>query len=335
MRLLFALLAVVALTGIAPASAETAPGKLTGGEVYHLPQWFKSSFLDFQSDLDEAREAGKHVMVFMHLDECPYCARMLRENFVGGGTRDFTEKHFDVIGINVRGDLEVTWIDGFSYTERELSDHLNQVATPTIVFLDLDGNKVLQLNGYRDPRALKLALEYVQGKRYRDRSFADYLAAQERPVLYTFRAHPQLVQTTYFKGFDKPLAVLFEDRYCAECDPFHDNTLNHDSVLAALSPFLFARFDTESQQPIVDLDGTLTTAGKWVEALGLTYRPALVLFNEGREMYRADGRLYHQHLTEALRYVAEGYKNYATISEFKAAYREEMLQSGVDVDFAE
>ncbi len=52
-------------------------------------------------------------------------------------------------------------------------------------------------------------------------------------------------------------------------------------------------------------------------------------------MYRADGRLYHQHLTEALLYVAEGYKDYATISEFKAAYREEMLQSGIDVDFAE
>jgi thioredoxin-related protein len=240
-----------------------------------------------------------------------------------------------VIAVNIRGDLEVTWIDGAIYTELELTDHLKTVATPTIVFLDLDGKKVLQLNGYRDSRSFRYALEYVQTKRYRNQPFADYLTEQIKPVVYTFRSHPQIATATYFKGFDKPLAILFEDRYCAECDRFHDKTLNHPDVLAAMETFLFVRLDAESDRPLIDIEGQVTTPAQWVKDMGLTYRPAVVLFNQGRELFRADGQLYHHHLTEALRYVGKGYLQYDTLDEFKDVYREELLKVGDDVDFSE
>jgi hypothetical protein len=87
----------------AAAGAETAPGQMKGGVNYSLPPWFKSSFLHFKDDIEEARQQGRHVMVFLHLEQCPYCARMLKENFESGDTRDFMQKHFDVIGINIRG----------------------------------------------------------------------------------------------------------------------------------------------------------------------------------------------------------------------------------------
>lgn len=329
------LFVALVLAGTGSTAAEPTPGKLTGGIVYSLPEWFKSDFLDFQNDIEEARRRDKHVMALLHLDECPYCARMLEENFINGDARKFIETNFDVIAINIRGDLELTWIDGATYTERELTRHLNVIATPTIVFLGLDGNKVLQLSGYRDPRALRYALEYVQSKRYRSEPFADYLATQNKPEVYEFREHPRFARTTYFKGYDKPLAILFEDRYCAECDRFHDTTLNHPNVVAAMKPFLFVRLDADSDQRIVELDGKVTTPTKWVKSMGLTYRPAVVLFNEGREMFRADHRLYHQHFAEALRYVGGEYRQYDTLAKFKAAYREELLRKGIDVDFSE
>ncbi len=174
------LLAAVFLITAGATAADTTPGKLTKGEVYSLPPWFKASFLDFRSDVEEARLQGKHVMVFVHLDECPYCARMLKENFVSGENREFMEKHFDVIGANVLGSLEVTWIDGATYTEKSLARHLQIFATPTIIFLAPDGNKVLQLVGYRDPRALRDALDFVQSKSYGNQPFAAYLAARNK-----------------------------------------------------------------------------------------------------------------------------------------------------------
>jgi thioredoxin-related protein len=230
----------------------------------------------------------------------------------------------------------VLWIDGATYSERALAGKLKVFATPTIVFLDLDGNKVLQLTGYRDPRALRDALEYVQSKSYRSQPFTAYLAARDKPAIYTLRNHPQFATTTNFKGYQKPLAILFEDRQCAECARFHDKTLSHPDVFAEMKNYRFVRLDTGSSQLIVAPEGKTMTAAQWANALDLSYRPAVVLFNEGREIFRVDGRLYHFNFKETLRYVSGGYyKRYDSYSSYNAARRDELLKQGIDINYAE
>lgn len=160
------MLAVAGLTG----AAEEPPAPKVA-VAYTLPEWFKPSFLDFPQDVAEARKQGKQVMVFFHLDDCPYCAHMLKDNFTSGENHDFIRKHFEVIAVNVRGSLETRWVNGETYTERGLTVHLGIRGTPTLVFLDPDGKNVLQLAGYREPRALRAALEYVQNQRYRSGPF--------------------------------------------------------------------------------------------------------------------------------------------------------------------
>ena len=161
-------LAALTLAAAWPTGAAEDPAALKVGVPYSLPEWFKPSFLDFRQDVAEARRQDKHVMVFVHLDNCPYCARLLKESFTSGDNHDFIRKHFEVIAVNVRGSLEVKWVNGATYTERGLAGHLGVRGTPTLVFLDQDARNVLQLSGYRDPRALRAALDYVQGKRYRN-----------------------------------------------------------------------------------------------------------------------------------------------------------------------
>lgn len=326
--------AMLAVAGLAGAAG--APGTFRGGEVYSLPQWFKPSFLDFRQDVEEARKRGKHVLVFLHLDECPYCARMLRENFEDGENRAFIQKHFDVIAVNVRGALEVAWIDGAKYTERTLARHLRLFGTPAVVFLGQDASKVLQFAGYRDPGALRTALEYVESGGYRRQPFADFIAGRSKAAVYAFRDHPQFSTATNFKGYEKPLAILFEDRQCAQCARFHEKTLNHPDVVAEMKKFLFVRLDADSTAPVVDPAGNGTTPMQWAKALELSSRPALVLFNERREIQRMDAQLYHFHLKEALRYVSGGhYKRYKSLWRYNAARRAELLKQGIDINYAE
>lgn len=335
-RLVSMAVAGLLLIVASPTGAETIRGKLAGGERYVLPDWFRTSFLNFSEDIAEAKEQGKHLMVFLHLEECPYCVKMLKENFVDGERRDRIQKHFDVIGVDIRGARELQWVDGASYTERALTAHLKINATPAMVFFDFDGNKVLQLNGYREPRAFGQALDYVQTQRYRHESLAAYLASQDKPAVYTLRPHPLFATTSNFKGYRKPLALLFEDRQCAECAAFHDKVLNHHAVLAEMANIHFVRLDTDSTKPLVDLNGKTTTAGQWAMALGLSYRPAAILFDEGREISRMDGRLYHFHFSERLRYVGGGYhKRFESYSKYSAARREELLKQGVTINYAE
>ena len=333
MRLLAAAALLLALA--APAGAQTQ-GRLTGGIIYTLPDWFKASLLDLREDVEDARKANRHVMLFLHLDECPYCARMLKESFVGGDNERFMRAHFDVIAINVRGASEVTWSDGKKYSERALVRELKAFGTPTLVFLGASGEVVLKLVGYRDPAALRDALGYVQSAAYRRETFTTYVATRRKPAGAALRVDPRFAQVTDFKGYRKPLAVVFEDSQCVECARFHAKTLDHPDVVAELKNFLLVRLDTDSRAPVIDLDGKSLTPAQWAKALDLSYRPAVVLYNEGREIVRIDTRLYHYHFKERLRYVSGGYyKRYANLSQYGAARRAELLKQGIDIDYSE
>lgn len=174
-----AALIALMLAASGPAGTATPPERLKP-VAYTLPQWFKASFLDIRQDVAEARQRGRHLMIFLHLDDCPYCARLLEENFVSGDNHDFIRQHFDVIAMNVRGSLDVQWLDGATYTEKGLAEHLKIRGTPTLIFLDQDATMVLRFRGYREPLALRTALNYVQSKSYRSQPFRDEAGEQTR-----------------------------------------------------------------------------------------------------------------------------------------------------------
>jgi thioredoxin-related protein len=335
MRLIFVVLSAVLFAVAAPVPAAQTPGKMTGGQKYDLPAWFKMSFLDLPQDAREAAAQGRQLMLFLHLEECPYCARMLEENFREGATKEFIERHFDVIALDVRGSRTVTWFDGRQYPEEALAQKIKVFGTPTILFLDPEGNIVLRLNGYRQRAAFRQALEYVQQQDYRRESLASFVEKQKQ-TRYRLRPEPMFREMTDFRGFHRPLAVIFEDRDCTDCEEFHERVLNHPDVLPELARFTVVRLDAYSDQPITDLDGRRTTPRQWVTRLGLTYRPGIVLFNEGKERARMDGMLYHFHFKELLRYVSgEHYKRYASFSKYNAARRDALLREGVNIDYAE
>ena len=336
MRWIRLFLGTLWLAAACVAAAQTTPGRLTGGIKYSLPDWFKPSLLDLREDVAEARGQGRHVLLFLHLDECPYCERMLRESFSRGETHDYLRQHFDVIGINVRGAQEVTWIDGAAATEQALARRLKVFGTPTLVFLGRDGGVALKIAGYREPGALRQALEFVQGGHYRAQTLAAWQAARAKAPVYELRAHPLFAAGTDLNGYRKPLAVLFEDRQCGECARLHERTLRHPDVLAEMKKLRFVRLDSDSTERVVLPDGTATTPREWTKALGFTTRPALVLYDEGREIFRFDGHLYHFHFKEALRFVSGGhYKRFATMSQYNAARRAELSRQGIDIDYSE
>jgi len=336
MKKLMLLLCATLLAIDATAFAETPVGRVTGGRAHAMPDWFKQSFLNFKDDVDDARKAGRHVLVFMDLNDCPYCARTLDENFHQGENAEYIRKHFDVIAVNVRGDAEVTWIDGATYTEQALAIKLKVVGTPSLVFIDPDGKKVLQLNGYRSPPVLRTALEYVHDKAYRDQSLAAYTEKKLPAPVYGFRDHPRFATMTNFARYREPLAVIFEDKNCTDCAGFHEKVLSHPEVLAELKPFRVVRLDAQADTPITDLSGARTTPRVWAASLGLTYRPGVVLFNDGKEAARVEGRFYHFHFKEMLRFVSgRHYQRYDRFGAYLNDRQLELLRQGVDIDFGE
>jgi thioredoxin-related protein len=312
--------------------AEEASGKIKGGIEHSMPDWFKDSFLDMQADIAEAEKANKHVMLFFHLNNCPYCEKMLHDNFTTGNTKDYIQQHFDVIAINVKGDREIQFSKEQSYTEKALSKQLKIQYTPTILFLDIKNNAVVRLNGYRSSGQFTNILHYVNDKAYKDMSLADYLEKNSKQDIYTLKNNYLFKETTNLSLVKTPLAIIFEDSSCDECEHLHNKLLTRDDVKTELKPFTLVRLDANSTESIIAPNGDKTTAKELAKNLNMLYRPGIVLFDEGKEVTRLDGMLFSFHFKELFRYVSGGYyKKYATYNEYLSERQAELLKQGIDI----
>jgi len=317
-------------------ASQTAPGKYTGGERYDIPAWFKDSFLDIAEDATEAGESDKHLLLFMHLDGCPYCATMMRESFIGSDFSPWLRKRFDSVAINVKGDREIAFNKDLTVTEKELARALKVNYTPAIVFLNAENQQVFRADGYRASGDFHKILRYVDAKAYQKQDLATYLREQAQEKLYAFRSNPQFVDTRDLSDVgDKPLLVVFEDKRCASCNKFHDN-LNNARIVPWLERLTVVRLDADDTAPLTAPDGSITTPRAFARQLNLSYRPGSVLFDRGAEVARIDNLLRVWHLHVVLRYVSERhFRKYPTWLDFGRVYRAQTLAAGQDIDLSE
>jgi len=112
--------------------------------------------------------------------------------------------------------------------------------------------------------------------------------------------------------------------------------LNHPDVQPELKAIRVVRLDAMAETPITDLQGKKTTPRAWAAALKLNHRPGMVLFDDGKEVVRMEGRFYKFHFKEVLRYVSSGaYKRYDRFGAYLDDRQQELLSKGVNIDFSE
>ena len=318
-------------------SNKPVTGKILGSKISEHPDWFKESFLDITEDVEEAAESNKHVMLFLHLNGCPYCYKMTEENLKNAPYTGFIKENFDVIAINIQGDREVALNEETTLTEKELAKMLNVIYTPAVIFLNKNNKVVARINGYRSVQQFKYVLDYVQQSAYHQTSLTQYIAENKNDS-YDLRTHSQLIQSMDLSALNnKPLAVLFESRACTDCSVLHEEHLNDAEVVKVLKNFNFIRFDAMSSEKMIDTNGKETTPRKYAENLKVSYHPTIVLFDKGKEILRIENMLYRYHFIESLRYVGERhYVQYpGIVYDYMDRKTEKLLESGQDVNIGE
>jgi len=331
------LLSIFLIIGIFSQAGAIEPGKIIGGQISELPEWFKDSFLDIAEDVEEAKDEDKHLMLYMHLSGCPYCYKMIEEGFKDSTNTQIIKDNFDVVAINIRGNKEISLSEDLTMTEAEVRDHYKVSFTPTIVFLDQNNQLVYKVNGYRSAQNFKHALDFVSSRSYQQMSLNEFISNQDRRKRYTLRAHDGFQDITDLSSNrEKPLLVLFEDQYCVFCDRLHDGHLKNPDILKELALFDVVRLDAESDKTIIDVDGNKTTPKEYVNKLGLNYRPGIIMFDQGKEVLRIDALLYSYHFAGHLRYIGERhYKQYPEgVFDYLRVYRQKILDSGQDIDIS-
>jgi thioredoxin-related protein len=308
------ILLLLLLTPLLMAAEE---GGLSAGLVnpgYHeQPSWFKESFLDLGEDIAEARSANKRVLLYFYQDGCPYCAKLLEDNFGNKAIADKTRKHFDVIALNIWGDREVTLPSGETMTEKRFAESLKVQYTPTLLFLDEQGKGVARLNGYYAPHKFEVVLDYVAGRHEQEMKLARYYAdrnpkaASGKLNVEPFALPHPLQLADNRQNSWRPLLVIFEQKSCQPCDEMHQEAFRRETLLLALSNFDVAQVDMRSASRLQTPDGRDLTARKWAEELNIQYAPSWVFFDAGgKEIFRSEAYLKTFHLHAVLDYVATG-----------------------------
>lgn len=302
------------------------------------PAWFSESLLDLREDVAEAAAQGKRVMLYFGQDGCPYCKRLMEVNFRQAAIAAKAQRHLVALALNIWGDREVAWIDGKATTEKRLAAQLKIQFTPTLLFLDERGGVALRLNGYHPPHEFEAALDYVSAKLEKKLAFRDFLEKQRSgPASASLHSQPFFMPPPYDlrrRPGAKPLAVLFETPYCAQCDEMHAVAFKRQEVLAQLERFDVLRLSFSKTEVLTTPDGTKTTAAEWANALRVGYVPTLVLFDaRGREAFRTEAYLRPFHIAGALEYVSSGgYRREPSFQRFLQAKAERMRARGERVD---
>lgn len=336
---LFSLFGLVLLVLVQLVLAEEKKqGAYLGALNSEKPHWFKESFLEFEEDVADAAAADRRVMLYFHQAGCPYCARLVDENFADSEIEAFIRQHFDGITINMWGDREVVSVSGQSFTEKTFAAALKVQYTPTLLFLDDQGKVALRLDGYYPPDHFRNALRYVATEGEKRGSFAEFVK-NSRPV-----AKGRLIDEDFFTKTDrldrlvglddKPLAVFFESPGCESCRVTHEKILSDAPTRKLVKQTNAVQFDIHSDQKITTPEGETMTVSDWATQLGITYSPSVVLFDrQGKEVMRIGAFLKTFHFQSVFAYVLEeAYKQQPSFQRYISARGERIREQGFDTD---
>ena len=283
------------------------------------PAWFAQSLLHMPEEVADAARQGKRVMLYFGQPGCPYCQQLMEVNFRQRAIVERMQRDFVAIELSIFGDRDITWTDGRETTEKKLAAQLKVQYTPTLLFLDEKGAVALRMNGYYPPPR--------------------FLAALDGKTAVPAEGKAELSPQSFFIDTrdlrrKRPLAVLFETPYCAECDELHAIAFRHPGVLAEIKRFDVVRLALSGADVITTPAGREMKAADWARMLKVDYVPTLVLFDErGRERLRMEAYFRPFHVEGSLAYVSSGvWRKEPSFQRFLQAKAEAQRRQGKPVD---
>lgn len=338
--LLFSTLVWLFLPVVLSAQDEGLDENLQNPGYIEEPEWFKESFLDIREDIEEATAESKRVLLYFHQDGCPYCEKLIKDNFSQRDVTELTQKLFDTISINLWGDREIIGLNGDALSEKEFSKSLRVQFTPTLLMLDENGDVALRVNGYYAPNKLQAALRYAGGKLGTQGSFRDYLTTL--PVVTasgklhgsaSFLQPPYKLANT-LQRHGKPLLVMFEQKQCLACDELHTDILKREESVKLLQGFDVALLDMWSKDVLQTPDGQSKSIRQWAKELGVAYAPTMAFFDaSGKLVFRTDAYLKAFHMNASMAYVLEqAYLNEPEFQRYIERRAESMRAAGIEIE---
>jgi thioredoxin-related protein len=133
--------------------------------------------IDFNKLSAKSIKQDKHIMIFFHMEHCPYCKKMIKKTFNAKNISKQMKKYFFVADVNIDEDGVI--IDGsYKFNKKKFAQKHHINLYPTLLFLY--GDKVIhKVRGYRNKNKLVEIFKYITTKSYNSMDLATFQAELE------------------------------------------------------------------------------------------------------------------------------------------------------------
>lgn len=132
-------------------------------------------FVDYNTGLAAARANGKPIFLYFGRYGCAWCDHTNRKTFSDPELKALYSEHYELVYVDAESGRRITLPSGEIISEAELGVRLNAFATPLFVYLTPQGEKIVQIPGFKTVQDFRDYDRYVRGGYYKRKTLLEFL----------------------------------------------------------------------------------------------------------------------------------------------------------------
>ena len=132
--------------------------------------------INFDSLAKQAISQNKQIMVFFHMEHCPWCHKIINESLSDKNIQSTIKKYYMYIDIDVETSGEIIY-NNKKLSKKEFANKFNIYLYPTTLMID--NIVVKNIIGYRNKNKYTSLIKYVGTKSYRSMDIKEFIANED------------------------------------------------------------------------------------------------------------------------------------------------------------
>jgi len=135
-------------------------------------------FVSFDAGLKAARASGKPIFLYFGRYGCAWCDHTNKKTFSNASLKTLYSENYELVYVDAESGRRLTLPSGERITEAELGVRLQAFATPLFVYLTPQGDKIVQIPGFKTVQDFRDYDRYVRGGYYKNKTLLEFLGGK-------------------------------------------------------------------------------------------------------------------------------------------------------------
>jgi thioredoxin-related protein len=132
-------------------------------------------FVSYDAGLKAARASGKPIFLYFGRYGCGWCAHTNKQTFSDPALKKLYTENYTLVYVDAESGKRLTLPSGERITEAELGVRLQAFATPLFVYMTPQGDKIMQIPGFKTVQDFRDYDRYVRGGYYKQKPLLEFL----------------------------------------------------------------------------------------------------------------------------------------------------------------